>query len=347
MLRVRLGQGSGGAPTLPKDPNPTPTPISSENEVVEPAGGVAHCPFCARSVSADLVQYGGKCPNCFGEIPGEEAPTDPGEEKRRAERKAQEGKVQRSKRVPLLVASFLLMVPMCGAVSLTIYSLLPYRQMDTLNLDAYPDFLSEPMIADPPVVAVAPPPVEPTKTKTKTKTPKPVGTYEGVNQGGSDVPPTIATAPTGTNDPTGSHKVPTTPGGLEGLPPSTSTSGSHSGTSSLDPHISMSRIDHKGVTLYNDDQIVEMVKTVVGQQLPKLRYQCYEDRLKTDETIQGSWTINFTISQTGDVTQASADGKDRHDPVLESCIVGKVKAWQFQPIKASLPVSKSVAFRQR
>ena len=46
---------------------------------------LAACPFCGRDVDADLVTYGGKCPHCFGEIPGEEAPTDPGEEKKAAD----------------------------------------------------------------------------------------------------------------------------------------------------------------------------------------------------------------------------------------------------------------------
>jgi hypothetical protein len=44
---------------------------------------LANCPFCSGGVDEDLIIYGGPCPNCFAEIPGEEAPTDPGEEKKR------------------------------------------------------------------------------------------------------------------------------------------------------------------------------------------------------------------------------------------------------------------------
>jgi Ca-activated chloride channel family protein len=79
---------------------------------------------------------------------------------------------------------------------------------------------------------------------------------------------------------------------------------------SADPAIRMSRIDHKGVTLYDDDQIVEMVKAVVGQQLPKLRYQCYEPALEAGTSFSGTWTLGFTVGTTGDVTEATAVGRD-------------------------------------
>ncbi len=37
------------------------------------------CPFCHAGVDEELLLYGGSCPHCLIEIPGEEAPTDPGE----------------------------------------------------------------------------------------------------------------------------------------------------------------------------------------------------------------------------------------------------------------------------
>ena len=48
------------------------------------------CPFCQTPISENLSLYGGACPSCLIEIPGEEAVTDPGvtveltEESRRA-----------------------------------------------------------------------------------------------------------------------------------------------------------------------------------------------------------------------------------------------------------------------
>ena len=37
------------------------------------------CPFCKESVDEAILEYGGRCPSCLIEIPGEDAPTDPGE----------------------------------------------------------------------------------------------------------------------------------------------------------------------------------------------------------------------------------------------------------------------------
>ena len=36
------------------------------------------CPFCSTEISEELSLYGGHCPSCLIEIPGEEAITDPG-----------------------------------------------------------------------------------------------------------------------------------------------------------------------------------------------------------------------------------------------------------------------------
>ena len=38
------------------------------------------CPFCGGDVAEDVLLNGGRCPHCLIEIPGEETPTDPGEQ---------------------------------------------------------------------------------------------------------------------------------------------------------------------------------------------------------------------------------------------------------------------------
>ena len=50
----------------------------SQRGVTMEAPRQATCPFCKGGISADVVQFGGNCPHCLLEIPGEEAPTDPG-----------------------------------------------------------------------------------------------------------------------------------------------------------------------------------------------------------------------------------------------------------------------------
>ncbi len=46
------------------------------------------CPFCKGEIPADLLEVGGRCPRCLIEIPGEDAPTDPGAEAKAAQEAA-------------------------------------------------------------------------------------------------------------------------------------------------------------------------------------------------------------------------------------------------------------------
>ena len=41
---------------------------------------MADCPFCGGEISEAMALDGGTCPHCFGEIPGEDAPTNPGDD---------------------------------------------------------------------------------------------------------------------------------------------------------------------------------------------------------------------------------------------------------------------------
>lgn len=68
-----------------------------------------HCPFCNTTVDEDLIRFGGTCPSCYGEIPGEEAATDPGEVVKAALVQADEARVRRRMLVPALVTLVVLL----------------------------------------------------------------------------------------------------------------------------------------------------------------------------------------------------------------------------------------------
>lgn len=67
------------------------------------------CPFCNTNVNEDLLRFGGTCPSCFGEIPGEEAATDPGEAANAALVQADEERVRRRMLIPAIVALIVLL----------------------------------------------------------------------------------------------------------------------------------------------------------------------------------------------------------------------------------------------
>lgn len=306
---------------------------------------MAECPFCQRQVDSELVMYGGKCPHCFGEIPGEEAPTDPGEAKKKAEHKAIAAKVQRGRTLPLLIVATMPLVAVCAAVIILIK---PAPAMPVLNLDDgefsigdVGDIVAAPAEVAPPLPLEVKPEVKPGEkiAKVNPKDPK-IAKID---------PSKIDFGSPGSADPSGSsHK-----GGAAGasnlvVDPTKplSVSGSNGGLLA-GPDVGISRRATKGVTLMDDNLIIEMVKNTVKEQLPKLRYQCYEPILKLEPEVTGSWLLNFTVKPDGSVKGASAvakEGTTAHAK-LETCIAQKVALWPFQPIKAELPVAKSVGFK--
>lgn len=72
---------------------------------------MGECPFCGGDVSDDTLMYGGSCPKCFGEIPGEEAATDPGAVVKAAQDRSDNRRVAVKTVIPLLLA-----VPVLGAL---------------------------------------------------------------------------------------------------------------------------------------------------------------------------------------------------------------------------------------
>jgi hypothetical protein len=306
---------------------------------------MAECPFCQREVDAELVAYGGKCPHCFGEIPGEEAPTDPGEAKKKAEQKAIAAKVQRGRTLPLLIIGLMPVVMVCAAVG---FVLKPVPPMPLLNLDEGDFSIGDvgELVAAPPEV---PKPVEDVKNPTKgekiAKLTPPKGIDKGVDPSKIDFGGS-GTSPDGS--PRGTHNGGTGTGSDLVVDPTKPLSVQNNGGGLLGgPGIGIERRAVKGVTLTDDNQIIEMVKLTVKEQLPKLRYQCYEPILKVEPDVAGSWIVNFTVKADGTVKDASAvakEGTAGHSK-LESCIAQKVSAWPFQPIRSELPVAKSVGFK--
>lgn len=289
---------------------------------------LAACPFCGRDVDADLVTYGGKCPHCFGEIPGEEAPTDPGEEKKAAELKVHAAQVQRARRAPLVLAGFLLL-GVVGATGFALFTALVPRDMPVLNLDDSEydmgEFATLVAYEAPKTTTVDGNPKSDTGSP---KAPKSDGTkveapFAGVGSkllGEDGAIPTTATDPGTAKAPgeSGPRKVAST-GPLEpqGLGSNEPTASSGTGTPSLDVGVEIRRREQQGVKLMDDNQIVDMIKYVLTAELPKLR-SCYESRLKQNDALAGRWTLEFTVTEAGKVSGAVATGQDMQDAELES-----------------------------
>lgn len=315
------------------------------------ASGGAHCPFCSRSIPEELAAYGGRCPHCFCEVPGEDAPTDPGEDVRKADVQASVKQAQKVSKLPYILLAVALLIPVGTAVYLTMKP----KPKPVLNLD-----LEEYALGDLGEIVAMSEPVQPASVE-----PASGGPRRAARRGGADGSSLSALAGRSASGAAGgdaaavrivdgasaaSNAGPRSIGAGEpsaGLDvrPAAATGSAGGGMPGFEAAtISVQRRDQVGVVLRDDDSIIDMVKAVVQVELPKLR-TCYEHELKTKESLAGTWTLDFVVSTSGQVTKPKATGRDAHDAPLEACLVERVKAWKFQPIASELPVSKKVAFR--
>lgn len=318
-------------------------PLSSEvicNRGAPAGVVVASCPFCAAMVSQDLVTFGGSCPRCLGAIPGEEAPTDPGEVVKRAQATRDEATARRRHMLPVLVA-----LPVVGLVAVAAIGVLmmPKPEVAVIDFDLLDDFPMPELVARAPGEA----PLEGTA---------PADTRAGTSVGGvapsvGGAGPSVAASASGGRQPTASDvgasaAVPVDDGSAAAAAAVAVASGdpvARGGT--VDLGLSLKALRRSEV--YTDpEQITAMIAQLMKAQVPTVQ-ACYERRLRASEGLVGRWRIAYTVTQEGHVRDATATGLDRQDAELESCIVDRVSTWRFDRIIADQPVQRSLRFAPR
>ena len=303
------------------------------------------CPFCGQQIPRQIVAYGGKCPHCFAEIPGEEAATDPGVERGAAQVAAAAVKVQRTRRIPILLAGLLPLVLVAGAATVFFR---PPPEIRVLNLDD-----AEYEMADVGNLVAYVEPVEGAASPERTPQTgrRPAGTRRAqlpTAGGAAALAQSVSTGGFGTGEGDGGGLRGTraaSQAGVAAAPEMTSVGSlSPIGAGSLDLGVNISRREHLGVQISDEDAIIDMIKSRLKAQLPKLRY-CYDTALRTDDTLAGGWLLEFTVNPKGGVGDAQITGKDRTDGGLESCLLKELQGWKFDPIVHEQPVAKTANFR--
>jgi hypothetical protein len=305
---------------------------------------LAECPFCAATIAEDLVTYGGPCPKCFAEIPGEDAPTDPGAEARAVqERRDRRGATIKAF---LGLAAMAAMVSCTGVVALTVV-LWPEPQVAVLDFDAaefdYPEF--ELVGRDEAAPAVEEP-AAPAPSKGKPKVPNAeayAGNDAGLGPGvqaGQALDGTDAAADAGgPRGPRGSDAPVAGPSGTDGALAPTEPA---RGDIGLDINVQYER---RAEVLSDPEQIRVMIGKLMAAQTGRLNY-CYEQRLKTAPDLGGRWLIQFTVEKDGSVSGASATGRDRSDAEFEACLAKNIdEKWGFDRIIRAQPVQRTLTFR--
>jgi hypothetical protein len=262
------------------------------------------------------------------EIPGEEAPTDPGLQAR--QRKAAEEKIQqaaRKRRSRILGAVAGLVVIGLGAAGAYGYQV--QQSALTLDLDDYYVLpLSEvegaPTGGDP-----AAPPVDAAPTQGTAST-HAVRHGNGTSGGGGSGSqgPALKTASGGPEGgPSGPLAIaPASPGGL--------------GVGLSD--IGVGFVDADRV-LTDDNEIYDMAKRVMLATQPQLQ-ACYNQRLKIVDGLKGAWEVSFTIAKDGTTKNTKISGVNGSDSELEACMTRSVGGWHFAKIAKDLNIRRTVRF---
>lgn len=304
--------------------------------------------------------YGGPCPKCFAEIPGEEAPTDPGAEARAAqEKKDRRGATLRA---AVGMGAMMALVACTGIGALAVV-LWPEPEVAVLDFDSaefdYPAFElvgnadaaeGDPDVAVDVKVAQAAPTPRPGGNGGSAQAPRPkldASAYVPTKVGTDEVD---ASAALGKDD--GVAELDTTrgtrgvdgpaagPAGLDGV-----GSGDAGAQQAIGLELDLNVERRTGVVLSDPDQIRQMIGKLMGQQVRKLSY-CYERRLKQAPDLGGRWLIKYTVSKDGKAIDASATGRDVSDPELEKCLVDNIESkWRFDQIVRATPVQKTLTFR--
>lgn len=302
---------------------------------------MGHCPFCKGAVSKELLLQGGTCPHCLIEIPGEEAPTDPGAQA--LARQQEEAAAATGGKGPLIGAAIAVVLLVGAGGGWYAWSSVQQAKVQAaadewsvLSLDVHQNQYVE-----------------------ETDEAKARGSVRGGGGGGgatASVAPSTGgqLASTGSSspsrsginpsasyseqvalaDPTAAVQVPVSGVSSSGL-------GSPGGISG--PGIT---IGAKGAqeVLSDPAEIEAMVKRVVTRNGKQLE-DCYNDRLKSDETLQGRWNVTFTISTKGKTQSIGVSGLNVADPELEGCMQKRITAWQFSPISEDIAMQRTYTFR--
>ena len=310
---------------------------------------MAECPFCAAEIDENLVNYGGPCPKCFAEIPGEEAPTDPGAEARAVQ--------ERRDRRGATIKAFLGLAAMAAMVSCTglaalVVVLWPEPEVAVLDFDGaefdYPEFelVGTELAAEGGAEAD---PVDAGTAKSGGGAPRPAvdpsryAQKAPVEGGAVDA----ADALKGSTDGVAEADAPRPRGGTEGPAgpaaievPSTEQQRSDLGANPLDFQVA------RRAEMITDPELIRaMIGKLMAAQVRKLNY-CYEKRLNDDPDLAGRWLIQYTVTTEGRAADVTVTAKDAPDAEFESCMAANIaEKWRFDPIVRDQPVQRTLTFR--
>jgi outer membrane biosynthesis protein TonB len=299
--------------------------------------GLASCPFCNGDISETLVLHGGTCPHCFGEIPGEETPTDPGEEVKAQVLEADRRHAAKRTWGPIALAGAAV-IAVVGYAGYSVVFAEPVPEpimleddfLDglTLSFDEWEEPEEENVVEGARRA--------PTSTKKRTGT--------AAQPSAAELAKRMAQVSEGSGP--GGLKRPTRTGTTGG--PKEIVAGNDGGmamTTGEDGGLGSLQITTKrtAALLTEESDIKGAIRDLWRSRGARLQ-QCYDRRLKEDEDLRGQWNVSFTIGTDGKVMDPRVEGVTTKDDKLEACIASQAKQWA---IYGRLPKPRTVTLPLR
>ncbi len=308
---------------------------------------MGHCPFCKGAIPKDMLVYGGSCPHCLIEIPGEEAPTDPGEQAL-ARQQEEQAAAQSPGRGRILAAAVALLLAGSGAGYFAwSASQEPARQAEAedwsmISMDQHENQFEDDGAtqggADAAAAHSTASASSASSASTAARRPSTGGQLASNSTGSTS---RASLNPGGSLSEQVAAQDPTKAEGPSIVAPPTGSTSRSSGMTG--PSISIGSRSAQEV-LSDPAEVEAMIKSVVSRNGRQLE-DCYNDRLKIDETLQGRWSVNFVVTKSGKTSQISVKGLNSADAELESCIQTKIARWRFKPINEDVGMQRTYTFK--
>ena len=298
---------------------------------------MAQCPFCKGQVTEAIIIHGGTCPHCFGDIPGEESATDPGEPVKQQLRQEAIQHARKRALAPVMVMVPLFLVAVVGAWVV----LQPPPVVEPLVIDDFGQEFTFKAWEGEKVANV--------EAERGRKEPKAAAE---VNRSGVDARNDAADKPlkqvveggVALDGPRQIGQV-AAPGDAAKVDRPATGQADPGGAGSAGLADINASVQRTAGTLIDRGDIQRAVKDVLRARGGQLQ-QCYDRALKANPTLGGVWRVSFTISREGTFTGVKAQPTGQSDAGFERCVAEQVGAWSLRgKLQEPMPVTLPLTFQ--
>lgn len=293
---------------------------------------MGHCPFCKGAVDRATLVGGGTCSHCLIEIPGEEAPTNPGVQalaRQQAEEAAASGG-----RSPIVMITALLLLGLVGGGAWWSWGRAPVIvELDEETFNPIPLAAHQNIYQETAAEAGSSAGGAAGSSSSSSANATRRAAISGQATRGSSSSPSTGRA---TLNPAGASIAKQ----VEAIDPTASTIASPGAMTG--PTISIGR-HSVAETLSDPDAISGMIKRVVSRNSRQLQ-DCYNNRIKIQPELEGRWRVGFEVQKTGAVERVEVRALTGPDVELERCMASKLSRWHFQRIASPQGVTKNYSF---